>query len=645
MRLGSPNNIKKINEDDWYIEPYVTSREFFNYMREDVFGLADFQRAIVWTDSTRIQLVETILRNKSIGMGLVSKQKDDAVVRTRRHDGTIPNKAHLYSVLDMKQRGTCIMMCFGEKVENEDHELVKTIFSFDPTVHADSCLSRIFKYKQAFDGKKYKHIISDISKIWNMTYREFEAFKEEYIYELCKGPVKHLKYNDGISVCSGYEVDVILDNLNTLQEAADFPVISLRVNGITTTHTEDLDTFFRMNTNQAPISYAHKVVSYLSAWVPESRTIMEECIQETKKKNLIINFQDSQLAEMTIGAAHGVKSPAKIKKLPNDDAFFNVELEGLKGSEIHLDLLATYLRQLADPKNLIAFSHMLEEEGYIHSSLSCPKQSAVQYCYILYILGKLTFKIDEKILMTVIKSLYVSCYLPIPTTYASNITDAFVKVFQEITSHGFLGALDRHMLIVWKNSNDEMSAVEHRQFISELFLKLSFSTSGPLRLLYCYQSRDGNYPFLEPAVKTMKSYYMNARLAGKPANMDNDHIWCKHLCKSLLIEPYLMNSSANICKATLKANRGYKSNKEPSEFMAVWEEDFKEYKDASEQSLEGILNQHGLNKNFHKTPATLENFLKFIKGRSLWQADQLIEFRPNYITQLLDNSFDKALDK
>lgn len=357
-------------------------------------GLPDLQRPFVWPDSKVRNLLDSMMKGYPIGYIMLWSSPEDY-----ENTGQIGRNEKIYKqpddlVIDGQQRLTALLAAMhGVEIRDKNYSVRRIRIAFNP-------LTREFAvWTQAYE--RNPEWISAISSVFEAD-REHSTskFRKAYIRQANEG-----RERNGKDPLTDEEEDIVEQNINDLLNLGIYTLPTLKINS--KADEEDVaEIFVRVNSGGTKLTeknfietllavFDNEVHDKIGAFCAESRIPAERT-----SYNHIIAVDPSHLIRIAVGVAF---RRARLKYaymlLRGKDL-----RSGVTSTKTREDNLAKFKDGLAlatDLNNWHAFLNLFSRAGYLKGSIVA-STNAVVFSYVLYLIGKYSYKVPPMRLNQVI---------------------------------------------------------------------------------------------------------------------------------------------------------------------------------------------------------------------------------------------------
>ena len=357
-------------------------------IKDGSLSVPDLQRPFVW-DKTKVRdLLDSMMKGYPVGYIMtwepLENREKSRQVGVHEHSYDRPSKL----ILDGQQRLTGLYAAmYGVPIINKKFKEERITISFNP-------LTRQFEVANSAILKNADWI-SDISPYFTGTYRKIN---EEYFQRL-----KAKRAKDGQEL-SAEEEDKIASNIDELKELRKYVIPVLEVNK-DADESMVSDIFVRVNSGGMQLKEGDFILTLISVHWVEGRKLIETFCQNaqtagTAEYNPLFNPDTIHIIRtvMTYGFKRGRLRYAYmlLRGKDLDTGVFSEEKQ-----EEMFEQLKESVSTVLHLENWKEFMKCLQTAGYVNAKM-ISSQNAIAYCYALYLIGKHTYKVDQKTLRNLI---------------------------------------------------------------------------------------------------------------------------------------------------------------------------------------------------------------------------------------------------
>jgi len=342
-------------------------------------GLPDIQRPFVWKNAKVRDLFDSMYKGYPVGYLLLWQ---NGLTADERSIGTdIKQKPPKLVIVDGQQRLTSLYaVCKGISVFRENYESEKIYIAFNPLEEkfevADAAIQRDTAY------------IPNISKIWNKDSDIFE-FVDDYLLKLRTS-----------RDFSKEEEKKIKKSVTKLHGLLSFPFTALELSANISEENVS-DVFIRINSKGTPLNQSDFILTLMSVFWDDGRKELENFCRASRKPlknkpspfNYFIEPDPDQLLRVIVGLAfkrarlHYVYLILRGKDLETEK--FSNELRTKQ-----FDVLKKAQERVLNLQYWHDFMNCVKQAGF-RSSKMITSQNNLLFSYILYLIGRTEYQIDE----------------------------------------------------------------------------------------------------------------------------------------------------------------------------------------------------------------------------------------------------------
>ncbi len=621
-----------------------------NYIDNGDLALPELQRPFVWGNNRVRDLFDSMYRGYPIGYFLIWRNSTGEKVSQIGTDAKIHDFPTML-LIDGQQRLTALYSIIKRKeIRDKNYNFRRIKIAFNP-------VSEEFKVSDA-TTEKNKEFIADISQVFQSntysfitdyieqykTYTEeikqrldsiigklkfgIDLLDSEYVFCISrlnqiKNPDenllqliaklkerKSLFLNDDLkdlfihyfSKPIPVDVDSISTRINKLFSLTGYPFQALEIN-------EDVDeeivaeVFTRINSKGVSLNQADFILTLISVFWEDGRKEIDSFCQRARKMpdqntkdspfNHIIQPDAQDIIRMIIGVG--------FKRARMKDAYAI-----LKGRDPDTNKYSSLLREkqfgvfketlfkVIDSKHWHSFLKVIQSIGYKSSALIA-SGNAIVNSYIFYLLGKLNYDIDYKVLDKLIgKWFFMSSLTARYSGSSESIMESDLnKVKNSKNGQEFTNAL--------QNIIDSTLTSDFWNISLPNDLLITSNTISPVANTYFAGLIFNGYSALFSQKKVADLYDPTIKI--KKNSLDKHHIFPKEHLKKLGFDQTQINQVANLTYLEYVDNIKISDTDPKSYYLQIKHQ----YYAGREHELEKSLKAHGIPVNFHEMDYT--NFL------------------------------------
>lgn len=354
-------------------------------------GLPELQRGYVWKAAKVRDLLDSMLKGYPIGYLMIWDAADGG--DKSKQIGT-DNKAYSAPkslVIDGQQRLTSLFAVMrGAKIVDEKFNEKPIVISFNP-------LTRTFAVGDNAT-KRGADWIYNISEVFLN-----EARSYAYISEKVKNMTENRERAD--SSFSSDEKQLIAQNIQDLLSLGNFSIPTLEING-SADEESVADIFVRVNSGGEKLGEDDFILTLISVYWQEGRQKIIEFCQNAKipKQGTSYNFlfQPSPTHIVRTAMSFGFQRARlhyAYMLLRGRDFEKGIYAEELRVR--HFDKLKVILDKVLNVQVWKNFLKCVEAAGFVSKSL-ISSENALVYAYVMYLLGKFDYQMEESVLRKLI---------------------------------------------------------------------------------------------------------------------------------------------------------------------------------------------------------------------------------------------------
>ena len=351
-------------------------------------GLPDLQRPFVWKDNKVRDLFDSMLRGYPIGYVMLW----ESPANYEEKKSSIGENKKIYEepkelVIDGQQRLTALVAAmYGVKVRDKSYCEREIKISYNPLTREFAVWTTAIDRDQEWVTK-----ISDV--FLAKENNSFTKFRRGYINNLNEARAKK-----GEPELTDEELDLIEDNLNDLLGLEDFSLPTLEISD-NADEQDVADIFVRVNSGGQNLNENNFIQTLISVYEKEVHDkITKFCLESRIPKdgtsyNHIMEIDPQHLVRMAVGVGfHRARLKYAYMLLRGK----NLET-GKYSDETRTQNLTIFKEALEEVMNLNnwhAFLNCVSRAGYVSNKIIA-SSNAVVFSYVLYLLGKLEYKVDS----------------------------------------------------------------------------------------------------------------------------------------------------------------------------------------------------------------------------------------------------------
>lgn len=351
-------------------------------------GLPDLQRPFVWKDNKVRDLFDSMLRGYPIGYVMLW----ESPANYEEKKSSIGENKKIYEepkelVIDGQQRLTALVAAmYGVKVRDKSYCEREIKISYNPLTREFAVWTTAIDRDQEWVTK-----ISDV--FLAKENNSFTKFRRGYINNLNEARAKK-----GEPELTDEELDLIEDNLNDLLGLEDFSLPTLEISD-NADEQDVADIFVRVNSGGQNLNENNFIQTLISVYEKEVHDkITKFCLESRIPKdgtsyNHIMEIDPQHLVRMAVGVGfHRARLKYAYMLLRGK----NLET-GKYSDETRIQNLTIFkdaLEEVMNLNNWHAFLNCVSRAGYVSNKIIA-SSNAVVFSYVLYLLGKLEYKVDS----------------------------------------------------------------------------------------------------------------------------------------------------------------------------------------------------------------------------------------------------------
>ncbi len=539
-------------------------------------ALPDIQRPFVWYRkiSKVRDLFDSIYKGFPIGYLLFWENANREDYKNIGFDEK-KRKIPRFLIIDGQQRLTALFAVMkNQEILTPDYEKKKLKIAFKP-------IDSTFKVGDAATDRDPEYV-SDISSLWS----------GDGDFSIISSFLLKIKESRQITA---EEEKIISTNIQNLININKYPLTALEIAAEIPEETVSF-IFVRINSQGVSLTQADFILTLLSVYWEEGRKEIEQFCVDSRKIpdsnthyssfNYLIKPDPDDILRILVGFSF---QRAKMKDIYSivrgrdmetgefSDVLRNSQFEKLKNN----------LPQVLDNTNWQSFLKILIGSGYKDEELISSK-NAVLYSYILYLIGKINFKVNNFELQKIIGRWFVMT--SITGRYSSSPETAFEKdlnKIKEFSNNSFVEGLEKMINDNLTNDFWETTLVSQ--------METSSARSPEANAFYAALNKLGS-PVLFSQKLVGDLYDPSLKL--KKKRLEKHHIFPKNY----LIKKYGFDSNKDKAKINQIANLTFLefednieiSDANPNEYFAMVKKRFNEIE------IKEMLDQHAIPEDFYQ---------------------------------------------
>lgn len=388
-------------------------------------GLPDLQRPFIWQDAKVRDLFDSMLRGYPIGYVMLwespnnyGSKKTSIGVDKKIYDE--PKEL----VIDGQQRLTALVAAmYGVKVKDKSYKEREIKISFNPLTREFAVWSSAYE-----NNKEYISKISDVFLSKENT--TFSKLRRAYINDLNAARIKK-----GEAELTDADIDLIENNLNDLLALENFSLPTLEIPA-SADEQDVADIFVRVNSGGQKLNENNFIQTLIAVYENEVHDkITAFCKASTiaidgTSYNKIMTVEPQHLIRVAVGLGfHRARLRYAYMLLRGKDLETGEFSEETRNQ--NLDIFKAALENAMNLNYWHAFLNCISEAGFVSSRL-VSSSNAVIFSYVLYLIGKLEYKVDSVRLNQLMKKWF---FMAATTYFYTLNTEATVaKQFADLRS-------------------------------------------------------------------------------------------------------------------------------------------------------------------------------------------------------------------
>ena len=354
-------------------------------------GLPDIQRPFVWKNSKIRDLFDSIFRGYPVGYFLFWQNAYDG--SQKQIGSEAKQKVPNLLIVDGQQRLTSLYAVVkGIPVVRENYQKETIEIAFHP-------IDSTFDVADAAIRKNVEYI-PNISVLWT---------KNADLFEIVGSYIEKLKKHRETSgkTLESEEIKRIQNNIQRVSNLTSFPFTALELSS-TLDEEQVAEVFVRINSKGKVLNQSDFILTLMSVFWDEGRTKLEDFCRESRIPskgkpspfNYFIEPDPDQLLRVSIG--YGFRR-ARLKYgyslLRGKD--LETEQYSVERRDEQFGILKDAQATVLNLQHWHDFLKTLQMAGFRGKDM-ISSQTAIIYCYTLYLIGKKTFGVDSFSLSTLL---------------------------------------------------------------------------------------------------------------------------------------------------------------------------------------------------------------------------------------------------
>lgn len=567
---------------DWTLEALLAS------IRQGAIGLPDIQRPFVWKNVKVRDLLDSMYRGYPIGYLLLW---ESGGVETHKAIGVGEKQvAPGLVIVDGQQRLTSLYAVFnGVEVVRDNFSQERIHIAFNPLEERFEVATAATRQDRAF--------IPDVSVVWSGALGPFQLFNHY---------VERLRETRDVSEDDATVIEASLIRLGALK---GFPLTALHLSADIS--EEDVaEVFVRVNSQGKSLNQADFILTLMSVFWDDGRTALEQFSRDARVPsagapspfNHFIKPSPDQLLRVSVGLAfrrarlRSIYSVLRGKDLETDKF-------GMDRREQQFDRLKHAQQRVLNLDHWHGFMQCLRLAGF-RTVRMINSQTALLYCYALYLIGRTELDVAEQELRrTIARWFFMASLTGRYTRAAESAMESDLTMLSGVsTPQEFVAKLSQAADIALTNDfwevtlpNDLATSTARSPSLSAYEAALVLLDA---RVLF---SETKVSDWLDPAAKPPKS-------------IERHHLFPKrHLAKLGVTSRRDINQIANYAYVEWQDNETI-STQAPSEYLPMMAQDF------VVDDLERMYRLHALPYGWEQMP-----YDKFLMERRVLMAQIIRE--------------------
>lgn len=362
-------------------------KDLVDDVRDGKIGLPDLQRPFVWKDAKIRDLFDSMLRGYPIGYVMLW----ESPTQYEEKKTGIGNNEKMYKepkelVIDGQQRLTALVAAmYGIPVRDKNYNEREIKISYNP-------LTREFAVWTTATDKDQEWITKISDAFLAKERNTFTKFRRAYIAGL-----NDTKEKRGEAELTDDELDRIEDSLNDLLGLENFPLPALEISQ-NADEQDVADIFVRVNSGGQNLNENNFIQTLIAVYEKDVHDQITKFCQESRipkdgtSYNHIMEIDPQHLVRMAVGLGfHRARLRYAYMLLRGKNLETGVYAEETRTQ--NLDVFKNALENVMNLNHWHAFVNCVSNAGYVSSKLIA-SSNAVVFSYVLYLIGKLEYKVD-----------------------------------------------------------------------------------------------------------------------------------------------------------------------------------------------------------------------------------------------------------
>ena len=455
-------------------------------------GLPDLQRPFVWKDNKVRDLFDSMLRGYPIGYVMLWESPSDY----EEKKSVIGGNKKIYEepkelVIDGQQRLTALVAAmYGVKVRDKSYGEREIKISYNPLTREFAVWTTAIDRDQEWVTK-----ISDVFLAKESN--SFTKFRRAYINGL-----NDARSKKGEPELTDEELDLIEDNLNDLLGLEDFSLPTLEISQ-NADEQDVADIFVRVNSGGQNLNENNFIQTLIAVYEKDVHDKITKFCQDSRipkdgtSYNQIMEINPQHLVRMAVGVGfHRARLRYAYMLLRGKNLDTGKYSDETRTK--NLNIFKDALEEVMNLNNWHAFLNCVSGAGYVSNKIIA-SSNAVVFSYVLYLIGKLEYKVDSVRLNQIIsKWFFMSAITYFYTgSTESEVERQFADLRNVHTANEFIDYLERsiasrftddYFALTLPNELNTSSAISpawYGYIASQIVLNnpMLFSTSGLAKYL------------------------------------------------------------------------------------------------------------------------------------------------------------------
>ena len=485
--------------------------ELLMQVRNGSVGLPDLQRPFVWSDAKVRDLLDSMLKGYPIGYIMLwsTPQSYENAKQIGENEKTykMPNEL----VIDGQQRLTALLAAmYGIKVRDKDYKERNIRIAFNPLTREFAVWSMAYER-----DTEWISCVSDA----------FHADEEHNVSKFRKAFIKSAnegRERNNRPLLTDTEEENIETNLNDLLSFGIYLLPTLKIEA-TADEQDVADIFVRVNSGGQKLTEKNFIETLLAVYDNSVHDRINQFCSDSRipanktSYNPIIELDPAHIIRMAVGIGF---RRARLRY-----AYMLMRGKNLTTGEItteernrNLTIFKESLDTVLNLNHWHSFLNLFMKAGYLKNTL-VSSTNVVVFCYVLYLLGKCTYKVPSMQLMNIItRWIFMSTVTSFYTgSTESEVEKQFADLKSITTSDEFVAYLEK---VINTRFTDDFFRYTLPNSLN------SASANSPAWFAYLASLNVLNIPMLFST--TPLSQFFTIGSSGEKNSIDKHHIFPKH---------------------------------------------------------------------------------------------------------------------